>query len=249
MRPFVKATLICAVLFGAAALHAYSVKPMIYSLSPTGSGSTTRLTVTNPRDGVLNVELEPYRVVADRLGKRTFQPAPDDFILFPPQSSILADHTQVFQVRYVGPAQLDAGRTYVLRVHQTNTIELAKPTGPANTETHLGLALNFNTTAIVQPPNYLPELVVVTDLARGADGLLHATIRNGGRGVADLSRIQWSIRDGTQARPLPLDQINYGDAVFLDPGAERELSLAKQQTGTGNLEMRLPGAGRGAQAR
>lgn len=245
MKAVIRAGLLAAALACAGTLSAYSVQPMIYTLSPTGTGAVTRLTVANSRDAVLNVEVEPYRVVADEDGKRTFTPAPEDFVIFPPQSSIPPDRNQVFQVRYTGPADLETGRTYVLRVRQTNTIELApQDTGEA-ANSKLSMSINFNTTAIVQPRAFEPNLVVEKNLAPGADGALHARLRNDGRGVADLGRATWQVVTATGREDIPVDTVKYGDAVFLDPGASREIILGNKPAANGRLEVRPAGGNRG----
>lgn len=225
---------------------AYSVQPMIYTLTPSGSGSSVRLTVQNARDGLLNVELEPYAVTADDSGVRTFTPATDDFVIFPPQASVAGDKAQLFQVRYIGPATLPKGRVYVLRVHQTNTIEAVRPDAAATAQTHLALSLNFNTTAIVQPKQMKPDVAVERELAPDAQGLLHARLINQGNGVADLTRIGWSLDRGGKVDPIDISDIKYGDAIFLEPGHSRDIVLAEKIKAPARLLLDQMGDDRGA---
>lgn len=226
-------------------LVAYSVQPMIYAMTPNGSGSSVRLTISNTRDAQLNVELLPFAVTADAQGKRTFVPAPDDFLIFPPQASIAADRSQVFQVRYIGAADMPKGRAFVIRVRQTNTIDTIKNDPAATAQTQLKLALNFNTTAIVQSRDMAGELVVEQDLAPGQDGITRARIANRGNGVIDLTRAGWTIERGGRREPLALEDVQYGEAIFLEPGHVREIALsAKVKDGT-HLQFALPAARRG----
>ena len=226
---------------------AYSVQPMIYSLTPSGAGSTVRVTVANSREGQLNVEMQPFSVSADQAGKRTFTPAPDDFLIFPPQASIAGDKTQLFQVRYVGAAQLAQGRVYVLRVHQTNTFEALQPDETAKTQTRLAMSLNFNTTAIVQPRDMQPGVSVARDLEPDAAGVLHAQLTNKGPGVADLTRLTWVLdRDGKR-EPITIQDIKYGEAIFLEPGRSRDIALSDKLHGPARLVVTQPeGSARGA---
>jgi fimbrial chaperone protein len=223
---------------------AYSVQPMVYTMTPQGPGATTRLSVVNSRQGLLNVELEPYSVTADEAGKRTFTPAPDDFLIFPPQASVPGDKTQLFQVRYIGPPALAKGRVYILRVRQTNTIEV---TGNAtdSAQTKLALALNFNTTAIVQPKQLTPKVEIERDVTPDATGVLHARIVNRGDGVADLSRYQWGLDRGGKSEALTMQNIKYGDAVFLEPGHSRDLTLSAEIKGPARLTVTSVGDDRG----
>lgn len=224
---------------------AYSVQPMIYTLAPAGSGASVRVSVVNSREGLLNVELEPYAVTADDTGKRTFTPAPDDFLIFPPQASIQADKTQLFQVRYVGPSSLNQGRVYVLRVHQTNTSEMTKVDPTAAVQAKLGLSVNFNTTAIVQPDTLEPDVALERELAPDGNGVLRGRLINRGAGVADFTRLQWLVtRDGKQ-EAIPIDQVKYGDAVFLEPGRSRDISLSETIKGPAQLVLKQRGNKRG----
>lgn len=214
---------------------AYSVQPMIYRLTPTGSRATQRLSITNTRSEQLNVEIQPFSVTADQTGRRTLTPAPNDFLIFPPQASIAGDRTQVMQVRYVGSPNLATGRVYILRVKQTNTTDLIRPDATAPAQSQLALALNFNTTAIVQPQQMQAATTVITDLHADDQGVLHAQIRNAGPGVADLSTLRWSITRDGRSEDLPLDKVRYGDAVFLEAGATRDITLVPEVRGPAQL--------------
>lgn len=210
---------------------AYSVQPMVYTLTPSGAGSTIRLSVNNAKAGLLNVELEPYSVTADEAGKRTFTPAPSDFLIFPPQASIEGDKVQLFQVRYVGPAALPQGRAYVLRVRQTNTSEAVVPDPNAKMQTKLAVAVNFNTTAIVQPKDMAADVAIERDLAP-VEGGLGARVVNRGKGVADLTRLAWSVDKGGKPTPINIDTIRFGEAIFLEPGHARNIVVTKAEGAT-----------------
>lgn len=246
MRPMSRCLLGLAT--GAAALapvSGYSVQPMIYTLTPGGSGATIRLSVANSREGLLNVEVEPYAVTADDAGKRTFTPAPDDFLIFPPQASIAGDKTQLFQIRYVGQAALERGRVYVLRVHQTNTTDMTKVDPAATAQARLGVSVNFNTTAIVQPKALAPALVVERDLAPDATGVLHARLVNRGTGVANLARYDWALDRGGKPDRLETQDVKFGDAVFLEPGRSRDVTLSDKIKTPARLVLREAGDGDG----
>ncbi|URW75579.1 hypothetical protein M9980_13805 [Sphingomonas donggukensis] len=229
------------------AAYAYSVQPMIYSLTPSGSGASARITITNSKEGLLNVEIEPYSVVADDAGKRTFTPAPDDFLIFPPQASIQGDKSQLFQVRYVGAPTLAKGKVYVLRVRQMNTIDLVKPQDPAaQTQTQLKMSVNFNTTAIVQPREMTPKISVERDLAPDANGILRGRITNTGVGVADLTRVAWGLDRAGKQEAIAQDQVKYGEAIFLEPGHSRDIALSDKIRTPARLVLTQPGDKNGA---
>jgi len=97
------------------------------------------------------------------------------------------------------------------------------------------MSLNFNTTAIVQPDSLKPALAMTGDLVIGKDGVLHGRMTNSGAGVADLTLYSWQLKRGDKVEPLALDQIRYGDAVFVMPGASREMSLVDTIKGPAQL--------------
>ncbi|WP_010184894.1 fimbria/pilus periplasmic chaperone [Sphingomonas sp. PAMC 26605] len=224
---------------------AYSVQPMTYHLTPTGSGSTTRLMVNNTHDTLLNVEVQPFAVTADVAGKRMFTPAPRDFLIFPPQASVAPDKSQLVQIRYVGSPDLQRGKVYVMRVHQTNTVTLTKEDPATSSPTRLNVALHFNTTAIVEPKGIESDLVVSKELAADAAGVLHGQLTNRGRGVADLSRFSWMIDRGGKIEQLPNEKVRYGDAVFIEPGASRDFTFADTIRGPARLVLPKPGTNHG----
>lgn len=134
----------------------------------------------------------------------------------------------------------------MLRVRQTNTTPANAPDPQAKVQARLLMSINFNTTAIVQSRDMAPMVTVERELAPDAAGILRARIVNQGAGVADLTRLGWAIeRDGKQ-EPIALDEVQYGEALFLEPGRSRDIALSNKIRAPARLIVSQPGDRRGA---
>ncbi len=82
--------------------QAYEVTPMRLFLQPDRGQSGATISINNVREEALPVEVEVFRrpVAAD--GEQTFEPADEDFIVFPPQAQIGAGASQAIRIQYVG---------------------------------------------------------------------------------------------------------------------------------------------------
>lgn len=220
IRRALAALLVSAALAGPA--NAYQVSPMTYILAPSGQQSSKRLTVNNTDATPLDIELKVFSVVVDENGKRTFTPSDDQFAVFPPQATVQPGRSQSFQVRYIGDPNPEAGRIYVVKVEQLNVTYVTKEMEPGKTS-RIALTTNFNTTAVVQPSKARPTLAIARNLQPDGHGHVTALVSNTGKGVADLSEVDWQIVRGGRSEALPVDKIKYGETAQLAPGASRWL--------------------------
>lgn len=136
------------------------------------------------------------------------------------------------------------GKVYVLRIHQTNTTEVMKQDQGSDVQTKLNLALHFNTTAIVEPKAYAADVEISKEIAPDASGVWHGQLVNRGKGVADLSRFPWRVAQGNGVKDVPSEQVRYGDAVFIEPGAVRDFTIANTIKGPARLLLTVPGSDR-----
>jgi len=82
--------------------HSYDMKPIIIQLSPTGSGATQSVILTNTHDVPIAIEVRAYTRVQNPDGTETRNPEDDDLIITPPQMVIAPKASQSFKVRWVG---------------------------------------------------------------------------------------------------------------------------------------------------
>lgn len=225
-----------AIVASAGPARAYSVQPMEYVLEPSGPKALQRITVANTRETPLNIEVQAFRVDVDEFGARSFTPADDEFLIFPPQVSIGGDRSQVIQVRYTGEPQVAQGRLYVVRIVQTNAVELVRQDA-ANPEVvqKLQVAVNFNTTVFVQPARLEPRLEMVQPLSADGSGAWQVRVANKGEGVANLARYEWKLKDASGERVLEQRELDYGETSALPPGGVRLIKV-KAANGPGELQ-------------
>lgn len=221
-RRLAAATAVCTGLSGAAV--AYQVQPMVYVLAPSGSQAMKRLVITDTDTGPLDIELQAFAVDVDVNGTRTFTPADDSFAVFPPQASLQPGASQSFQVRYIGDPNVTKGRLYVVRVHQVN-VTYTERQNEAGQLSRVALAMNFNTTVVVQPTKLEAKVSVAKDLAPDNNGHDVALVTNSGDGVADLSAIAWQLTRDGKTEPMPKSAMKFGETSMLPPGQSRLVSL------------------------
>ncbi len=221
-RRLTVATALCLALGGAAV--AYQVQPMSYILSPSGQGAMKRLIVSNTDASPLDLELQAFSVDVDVNGKRTFTPADDSFAVFPPQATLQPGATQSFQVRYIGDPNMSKGKLYVVRVHQAN-VTFSEHQNDAGQMSRMAIAMNFNTTVVVQPTKLLPNVSVAKNLTPGEGGRDVALVTNNGDGVADLTSLAWQLTRDGKTTVMPTEAMKYGETAMLPPGQSRLISL------------------------
>ncbi|MBU6373156.1 MAG: hypothetical protein KJS97_10530 [Alphaproteobacteria bacterium] len=214
---------VVAILFGlalASPADAYTVTPMSGRIAPAGPKSSLRVAVQNTDKDRLDVVFSISAVTADELGRRTFTPAPSDFVIFPPQASVSPGATQTVMIRYVGPP-LAKGAIYALRVAQQNVVTYEQTQG----DTRIGLKIkqDYLISTIVDPPRSKPS-VVFAEPAVPMEGGMTVVIRNDGEAVADISALPWALSmPNGDTPPFNLSMLSFGETQFVAPGGTRRL--------------------------
>ena len=93
-----------AILAQAAAtpLHAYDLKPLVIQLTPTGSGATQTVVITNTHTVPIAIEVELYQRVQNPDGTDRLTVEENDLLVTPPQMIIPPGQSQSIKVRWVG---------------------------------------------------------------------------------------------------------------------------------------------------
>ena len=196
------------------------VQPMMYDLTPFGSGSNQDLRVENNSDRELPVELRVERRFIAADGNETRKPAEDDFLIFPPQGNLAPNSFQTFRVRYVGEPNIDKTRLYVITVAQLPLQTGSAPTG-------VQILVSLGTSVAVTPPQARPAIAVtgVTKDAKNPD-LLNVTLANTGGAYARLYNGSLSISSG--ADRVVLDGATFRAALsqpLIEAQSTRTISL------------------------
>ena len=220
------AALAALMLFTASATpsHALEVSPMVAKLTPTGAGSSYRLTVRNNSATPATVEIEVYRMRVDDSGARSLTPEDDAVAVFPVQSVIPANRDQIVQVRYVGDPSGGEPGMYLVRVGQLPVVmQTTAADGGAGAD--VKVAFTINTYVFVAPSNARAS-VEVTSLSRAPNGDILITARNPGTGFAHLREARFTLTtaDG-RAHEVPAADVDVGEVSVMAGGASRHMRI------------------------
>lgn len=205
------------------AVQAMDVSPMVAKITPSGSGSSYRLTVRNDSSSAATVEIEVYRMTVDEAGGRSLTAEDNDIVVFPVQSVIPPNREQVVQVRYLGEADGD-GRMYLVRAAQL-PINMQTVTDDGAAGADIKVAFTINTYVFVAPAN-ARAAVEVTSVSRSANGDVLLSARNTGTGFAHLREARFTLRtaDG-RSHEVPAAAVDVGEVSVIAGGATRQIRI------------------------
>lgn len=203
--------------------EAMDVSPMISKVTPSGSGSSYRMTVRNDSATPATVEIETYRMQVDANGARSLVEDDKDITVFPVQSVIPANREQVIQVRYTGDAT-EEGRMYLVRAAQL-PINMQTTPSDGGVGADIQVAFTINTYVFVAPPRARAE-VQVTAVSRQPNGDVILTAHNSGTGFAYIreSRIILKTADG-KMHEVPAAEVDVGEVSVIAGGATRQVKI------------------------
>ena len=171
--------------FSAQQSSAQTVQPMVFDLEPLGTESSDYLRIDNPTSGPITLELVPLKIILDEYGKESHESAEDDFLIYPPQTIIQADSTQVVKVKYIGDPLIEKSQAYRISVNQL----------PVNLNTEssgISILTNFLTLVNVVPDKAKPQLQV-TEIKPHQNDRWVVTVRNSGNRYGILSNSSWEV--------------------------------------------------------
>lgn len=201
---------------GAAAL---SASPMVVEMGSVGEQSRATLTLENPDEQTISIEIETLAVNVDGDGEATFTPDDESLIVFPPIASIPPGRSQVFQIQYVGDPELAASESFRLSILQV-------PVKLDGAESSLSVATNIHTLVNVAPPGASARIEVMSIEPSGSDREWIVTLRNEGNRHARLQETLWQIR--TPAKNVMLSRADISKHVtgsLVPPNSTRTVRL------------------------
>ncbi len=203
--------------------QAFEVKPLVHELAPFGRKAASSLTISNPSDQSLPVEVTINRRVFDGASGETSVPADDDFLLFPPTALIPPGGTQAVRLQWLGDPELAASQSYYAHVAQLPV----SPTEDTGSEVQFVLA--FNVAVHVAPEGATPQVQVLdAELEKSADGrtILRTTLANAGSKHTYASRMAIVLSSPSASTTLEPEEIlaNKLD-TFLPPGGQKTLRI------------------------
>lgn len=202
--------LFMAYLLCSSSAFAQRVQPMVYELTPSGSGASTSLRIENSKSTPMTLEFVASKIVLTEDGIETNISAEDDFLIFPPQALIKSGKTQVIRVKYIGDPLLETSQAYRISIKQLPvTLDRSSSTGVA-------MLVNFHTLANVIPKSSKADLAV-TSIEPISDSKWLVTVENTGNRFARLSKTEWLIRSTTDTKKeLKLSRTEVGEMTDLN---------------------------------
>lgn len=180
--------------------HAWSmsVSPIVVDLETLGTGASASITVTNPSEADLPVEIVINRIEIDETGQVTLsEDAGDDFLVLPPLARVPAGSSQNFRLQYLGEPDLDEGQLFQFAVDQV-PVELEE-----SDQAQIQIVYSITGLMTLSVPSAPSQIEVIgAGIAEREEGGLQAqvTVRNSGKNYAYLSRGSLDVRalDGDQ---------------------------------------------------
>lgn len=163
---------------GTLGLGAFSLDPIILSLSPQGPGSTGVFTLTNPGNRPVAVELRVWRREVNEEGQETRLPAEGLFSLFPSQVLLEPGQRRSVRVRWTGPGDLSQEQAFRLEAEQLPVdFSGAGPTGSGR----IDILFRYMAALYVTPPQAAPQIEAQRVPAEGGAGARLVLTNSGGR--------------------------------------------------------------------
>ena len=170
------------------------VTPMVLTLNEAGSGATGRIEVANTSDEAIPFEVLMFRGEISELGELELIPADEEFLVFPPQTTIGPRRQQVFRIQYIGTEPLDKSEVFYASMR-----EVPVDREESTSNFRVQIVGTFNVLVNVVPagaePNVSHEILGVSE-RNGNPGILVRVANTGTRFVA-AGRSDWVIRGTT----------------------------------------------------
>ncbi len=218
------AAAILAALVPGGAVRAYEVTPMRVFLQPDRGQNSATITINNIREEPLPVEIQVLRRVVAANGEQVFEPAEEEFIIFPPQVQIAPGQSQAVRIQFVGELE-EVAEAFVVQVTEVPVNKLEG--------TGIQFTYNFGVAVYVQPPQARSRLAVGE--AAATDGTLRFKVANSGNDYGFLTGQALEYRLGALRVTLTPDELSgMVSNPIVPPGATREFAFPLAST---------PGAG------
>lgn len=97
---------------------AYELSPIVIQLSPAGGGSVQSMVITNTHEVPIAIQVEAHRREQLPDGTEQREIEEEDLLITPPQMVIAPGSSQSFNVRWVGPPDIQTEQAYRIITEQ-----------------------------------------------------------------------------------------------------------------------------------
>ncbi|PSR15543.1 molecular chaperone [filamentous cyanobacterium CCP3] len=210
---------------------AFQFKPMSQVFAPSGPNATRAYEVVNDEEDRIAVEVTVVERHMNLDGEEAYQPAEDDFLIYPSQMILEPGATQVVRVSWLGdpnPAQELAFRLVAeqlpINLVDPNQAEPVRPVGQVQ------VLLRYMGSLFVRPAGAQAavsiESVVSQPDAQGADGIA-ITFANTGNASASLRDLSLSLTAQGQSVTLSAEALQGISGTTVLPGQSRRYVLPR----------------------
>ncbi len=199
-----------------------SVEPLVLDVSSLGKDSTQSFRVTNDGSGNLPVEIRVARLDIEPDGTLRYEPAEEDFLIYPPQANIQEGAAQIFRVQWLGSPEINESHTYRLSVSQ---VPVKQPDSIAGIQ----ITMNFGVIVSVSPPGGNAAIVVMNaNRVQADDGKVAAAllVKNPGNKHAYLRDAEIILSAGSWSQKLTPFEVGQKVGLgIIQPGKERRFIM------------------------
>jgi fimbrial chaperone protein len=204
------------------ASHAMSVEPILLEATSLGKGATQSFKVVNNGNESMPVEVGVSRIEITAEGEVFYEPAENDFLIYPPQANIPTGGAQIFRVQWIGEPDLKESRNYRLAVSQV-PVEL--PEGTSGIQ----ITMSFGVIVGVSPPQGNATILLNSvKQVKGMDGkpTVAISVSNSGNKHAYMRDAAISLSAGNWSANLNAVEVEKKLGLgIVQPGKERRFLI------------------------
>jgi P pilus assembly chaperone PapD len=201
---------------------AMSVEPLVLDMESLGKGAGHSFKVGNDTALPLPVEISVSRLEIDENGELDYQPAEEEFLVFPPQAIIAEGTAQTFRLQWLGESDIAASRTYRVAVTQ---IPVKQPDNTSGIQ----ISMSFGVIVNVAPLSGRSAITMSeVKPAKTKDGgpAIALNVKNTGNKHAYLRDAALSLSAGTWSQKLTAYEVGQKVGLgIVQPGKERRFLI------------------------
>ena len=189
---------------------AFKIEPISRTFTPIGSNATQSYDLIGDKSEPEAVEMSVVKRKMDLDGKETYEPADDDFLIYPPQIIIKPNTKQTVRVTWLGDPSPQQEIAYRLVSRQV-PINLKKPeVGKPNKPTgKVEVLLTYMGSLYVRPDDVQAKVVVDSVIVQNDQGksTIALILDNQGSARANLRTFSLNLTSGAKTVTLKPEQL------------------------------------------
>ena len=203
---------------------AFKIEPISRTFTPSDSNATQSYELISDKSEPEAVEMSVVKRNMDLDGKETYEPADDDFLIYPPQIILKPNTRQTVRVTWLGDPSPQQEIAYRLVSRQV-PINLKKPEAgkPNQTTGKVELLLTYMGSLYVRPLDVQARVVVDSVTVQNVKGkpAIALVLDNQGSARANLRTFSLNLTSGAKTVILKPDQVEAIKSQTILAGSKR----------------------------